>query len=271
MTPDYAHELTVALEAAALASDYLRREYAAFTALASAPSDISTHADKGAQEIILRHLQAVFPADGLLAEEATDALRDHAAGASGRVWVVDPIDGTRGFATKNDQFSVMIGLAVADRAVLGVVAEPVPNSTTYGVVGGRCWVRHGHGEAVECRVSLTDSLAAACLARSFGKPGDQTRGERRLQPRTTMPTHSSGIKMALVARGEADVYVNDHSAFCDWDVCAGQALVEAAGGRVTSFDGTPVGYGPGGPRRTTGLIASNGRIHDAAVAALAGG
>ena len=72
-----------------------------------------------------------------------------------------------------------------------------------------------------------------------------------------------------MARGEADVYVNDHSAYHDWDVCAGQVLVEAAGGTVTGFAGEPVGYGLGGPRRTWGLIASNSLVHAAAVRAMA--
>jgi 3'(2'), 5'-bisphosphate nucleotidase len=267
--PDLARELDAALAAARLASDYLRREYAAFTPVPDAPPDISTHADKGAQELILRHLHAAFPADGLLAEEATDTLHISGAGTSGRVWVVDPIDGTRGFAAKNDQFSVMIGLAVNGRAVIGLVAEPVSDRITYGVIGGGCWVWHGSGEAVGCRVSLVPLLEDVCLARSHSKPGRPTLGERLLRPRTTITTHSAGIKLALVARGEADVYVNDHAAYHDWDVCAGHALVEAAGGRVTGFAGQPVGYGPGGPRRTWGLVASNGLVHDAVVQKLA--
>ena len=269
MTTDLARELDAALAAAQIASDYLRREYAAFTRVPDAPADISTHADKGAQELILRNLHAAFPADALLAEEATDALRTSGPGTSGRTWIVDPIDGTRGFASKNDQFSVMIGLAVNGRAVLGVVAEPVIGRETFATLDGGCWQRVGLDAPTRCKVSRVATLADATLARSLGRSDMPTRGERLLKPKSVVTTHSAGIKLALVARGEADVYVNDHSAYRDWDVCAGHALVEAAGGRVTGFDGEPVGYGAGGPRRTWGLVASNGLVHDAVVQKLA--
>jgi 3'(2'), 5'-bisphosphate nucleotidase len=176
---------------------------------------------------------------------------------------VDPIDGTRGFATKNGQFSVMIGLAVAGRAVLGVVAEPVAGRLTYATHDGGCFTEGDR----PARVSGERSPLR--LARSHGRAGKPTLGERLLAPCDTITTHSAGIKLALVARGEADVYVNDHAAFCDWDVCAGHVLVEAAGGRVSGFDGTLIGYGPGGPRRTCGLVASNGRVHDEVVGRLA--
>lgn len=268
MHTDLARELDAALTVARIAADYLRHEYAAFTPVPDAPANISTHADKGSQELILRHLRTTFPTDGLLAEESTETLRTSAAGTSGRVWIVDPIDGTRGFATKNDQFSVMIGLAINGRAVLGVVAEPVPDRITYGIVGVGCFKQEGN-HSVKCEVSRVTELPAACLARSQSKPGKVPLGERLLQPGSTITTHSAGIKLALVAQGAADVYVNDHSAYHDWDVCAGHALVEAAGGCVTGFAGQPVTYGSGGPRRTWGLIASNGRIHDAVVARLA--
>ena len=72
--------------------------------------------------------------------------------------------------------------------------------------------------------------------------------------------YSAGVKLAVVARGEADVYVNDYSGFNDWDVCAGQVLVEEAGGRVSLFDGSNVAYG--GSTVRGGLVASNGKLHD---------
>src|SRR5207253_2761919 len=102
-------ELTAALEAAARAGEYIRREYERFVPIPDAPADISTDIDRGSQEMILKFLQDRFPADGLCAEENT-AMKS--AGTSSRVWVVDPIDGTRGFARKNGEFSVMIGLTV---------------------------------------------------------------------------------------------------------------------------------------------------------------
>src|SRR6516164_1595485 len=97
-------ELEVALEAAHAAGRYLLEEYARFQASADARADISTEADRQSQEIILRSLRTAFPYDALCAEEATPTLQA-AAHTGDRLWVVDPIDGTRGFARKNGEFS----------------------------------------------------------------------------------------------------------------------------------------------------------------------
>src|SRR5262245_28020566 len=116
----YERELAEAATAVHLAGQYVRREYENFIPIPDAPANISTNADRQAQEIILRHLRSTFPHDGLVAEEQTETLND-APNGKDRTWVIDPIDGTRGFAMKNGEFSVMIGLTVAQRPVVGVV------------------------------------------------------------------------------------------------------------------------------------------------------
>src|SRR5262245_7510317 len=101
----FERELQGALTAAKSAGEYVRREYETFEPIPNAPASISTHVDHGAQELILGHLRSAFPDDGLVAEERTPSLEGAPTGAD-RVWVVDPIDGTRGFAMKNGEFSV---------------------------------------------------------------------------------------------------------------------------------------------------------------------
>ena len=259
---DYATELEAALEAAALAGRFIRAEYESFTPIPNAPANISTHVDRGSQELILRFLKERFPADGLCAEEATETRPDAPAGAS-RVWVVDPIDGTRGFAMKNGEFSVMIGLTVDRRPVVGVVLEPVPMRWTYAAAGGGCWTRTGDALAAPCRVTATADPAAATLVLSRSKPNaGQTATVRAVLPARVLETYSAGVKMALVARGEADVYVNTYPNFHDWDICAGHILVEEAGGRVTGFAGEPLTYGGPGYAQRRGMIVSNGAVHD---------
>src|SRR5262245_25455887 len=119
----YDKELAVALEAAAKASEVILRHYAEFQAVADAPASITTQADLAAQEIILQHIHQVFPGDALCAEEATPTLAN-ALREGPRLWVVDPIDGTRGFAKKLGEFSVMIALLDQSQPVVGIVAEP---------------------------------------------------------------------------------------------------------------------------------------------------
>src|SRR5437868_2675402 len=101
----YEQELQAALTAADLAGQTLRTLYAEFQAIPNAPADISTEADRRSQEIILGRLQDAFPKDALCAEEETATLAK-AARTGPRLWIVDPIDGTRGFARKNGEFSV---------------------------------------------------------------------------------------------------------------------------------------------------------------------
>src|SRR5439155_23774477 len=102
----YDRELQVALEAAKLAGRVVLEEYARFQVIPDAPASISTEADHRAQETILSHLRRSFPNDAFCAEETTPTLAN-VARTGDRLWIVDPIDGTRGFARKNGEFSVM--------------------------------------------------------------------------------------------------------------------------------------------------------------------
>jgi 3'(2'), 5'-bisphosphate nucleotidase len=267
----YGSELRAALEGARRAGEHVLGAYAAFEAIPDARADISTEADREAQEIILRHLVGEFPDDGLCAEESTPTLAG-AARSGGRVWVVDPIDGTRGFAQKNGEFSVMVALVEGGRVVVGVVLEPVPGRLTYGVSGGGCWREDGGGKAERCRVSSTAELSEAVLVQSRSRdPRVPTRQAEALRPGRVEETHSAGVKLARVARGEADLYVNHYPNFHDWDICAGHVLVEEAGGTVTTLRGQEVRYGAPGAWQRGGLLASNGVLHAEALGRLGAG
>ena len=239
----------------------IRREYESFEVIPDAPASISTHVDRASQELILGFLRDRFPADGLCAEEATATLAA-ARHTGARVWVVDPIDGTRGFARKTGQFSVMIGLLLDGRPALGVVLEPVPNRVTYAWEGSGCWCKVGDGEPVRCRVSGRAVLAECVLVQSWTKPGRESRPVSAIRPARVVETYSGGVKLATVARGEADVYANTYEAFSDWDICAGHVLVTEAGGRVTDLSGGPIAYQAPDFSQRRGLLATNGLLHD---------
>lgn len=258
---DWAEELAAALDAAARAGELIRREYEAFEVIPDAPASISTHVDKASQELILKYLHERFPADALCAEESTPAL----AGVphhGPRVWVVDPIDGTRGFARKTGQFSVMIGLLVDGQPVVGVVHEPVQHRFTYARAGGGCWVKTGDGEPIRCAVSSRSNPAECVVAQSWSKSGRDKSPLAAIGTPNFIPTYSGGIKLALVARGEADVYPNTYERFFDWDICAGHILVTEAGGRVTDLSGGATTYQAADFSQTRGLLATNGVLHD---------
>jgi len=257
-------ELSAALEAAAQAGALIRNDYVSFVAIPNAPATVTTQTDRNAQEVILKHLQTSFPDDTLCAEETTETLqRGKRSGA--RVWIVDPIDGTRGFAMKNGEFSVMIGLVVDGELAVGVVLEPVYARLTFARRGGGCWTRIGNMEPERCRVATAAKLSESILVQSHSKPGQISNPVQLLKPLRVIETYSAGVKLALVARGEADLYVNTYPNFHDWDICAGHLLVNEAGGAVTALDGDRITYCKPNYEQRGGLLATNGLIHDQAV------
>ena len=257
---DYARELDIARNAAAEAGAYLRAAYQAFAAIPNAPASISTEADRNSQELILKRLVAAFPDDAFCAEEGTPTLQALQRQGS-RLWVIDPIDGTRGFVMKNGEFSVMIGLVENGRVVVGVVHEPAFDRMTYAQFGHGCWVRTGNKLPAACHVTKTAALSDAVLVQSHAKKGESPWPVTALRPKRVVETYSAGVKLAMVARGEVDLYVNTYPNFSDWDICAGDLLVTEAGGQVTEINGSAVRYGTPGNAQRGGLLATNGRLH----------
>jgi 3'(2'), 5'-bisphosphate nucleotidase len=267
----YESELRVALEAVERARLPILDAYDHFQPIPDAKASISLPVDRETQEIVLRSLSSAFPDDAYRAEEQTPALAGLPGAESGRprMWIIDPIDGTRGFAVKNGEFSVMVGLVEGGAVVVGVVLEPVRRRLTYATRGGGCWRRDGDGPAERCRVSATDRLAGATLTVSRSSTGrNRSRHVEALGELRLLPAYSAGVKLAVVARGEADLYLNVYPNFNDWDICAGQVLVEEAGGKVCGLKGQQIVYGPGHGAQRDGLLASNGLVHEAALTAL---
>jgi 3'(2'), 5'-bisphosphate nucleotidase len=256
-------ELEVALGAARIASRHLMQEYDRFQVIPDAPSDISTDADRQSQEIILQAIRQAFPSDALCAEEATSTLHD-AVHTGERVWIVDPIDGTRGFARKNGEFSVMIGFVEKGLIGVGVVAQPAVRKLTYAVRDQGCWRLDGDdAKPTRCQVTATEELRKSTLTQSRSRgPAKRSRWVDALEPVNIVESYSAGIKLALIARGDADIYLNTYEAFHDWDICAGHILVTEAGGQVTGITGQQLEYGLPGAWQKNGLVATNGPLHE---------
>ncbi len=255
-------ELEVAQEAAREAAREIMALYTRFEAIADAPASISTEADRRSQEVILQQVSRAFPDDAFCAEEVTPALATLRRQGP-RLWIIDPIDGSRGFARKNGEFSVMIARVEDGRIALGVVLEPARGRCTWATQGDGCWRQDGDAPPKRCRVSAVGRLSHATVVRSRSeKPKTGPAPER------TVHTYSAGIKLSLVARGEVEWYASTYHHFHTWDLCAGQILVEEAGGRVTDAKGAPVSYRDDGGNLIDGCLASNGLVHAAALASL---
>jgi len=261
MRMEFQKEMEIALQAAGLAGERILGDYESFVPIPDAPVDISTDTDKASQDLILSFLVRTFPDDAFCAEENTPIYTPLRKSGE-RVWVIDPIDGTRGFAQKNGEFSVMIGLLVKGIPVVGVVLEPVARRVTFALRQGGCWSSVDGENPVRCHVRPTGAVDASILIQSHSRdPGKLTRAARLFNPVGIISTHSAGVKLASVARGESDIYVNTYNGCHDWDICAGHILVTEAGGRVTDLSGEPLVYGQANFVQPNGLFGTSGRIH----------
>lgn len=214
-----------------------------------------TRADREADREIQRRVRAAFPADGWLSEETVDSA---ARLGAQRVWVVDPMDGTKEFIDRIPEFCVSIALIEAGRPVVGVVYNPTLDRLFWAVRGAGAWRRDENGNDRRLRMRDTPRLADATVlsSRSETKRGEWTEFRGLFG---TRPMGSIAGKLAYLAAGEADASFT-LTPKNEWDICAGALLVEEAGGRVTTLAGAPVRFNQA-MTLLQGLVASNGVLH----------
>jgi 3'(2'), 5'-bisphosphate nucleotidase len=260
----------VALSIAREAADLILRVYAtAFEVDYKAKDDPVTHADRTANELACERLARAYPGVPVVAEESDP--RAYAGFASAKtVWFVDPLDGTREFVARNGEFAVMLGLAEAGRATVGVIVAPAWGRAFVGIVDEGAWEVATDGSRTPIHVSSRDSLAGASFVVSRSRAPERAKALAASMGARLAESHgSSGLKGVLVATGVYDVYLQVGNSGMRWDACATDALVRAAGGECTQEDGQPFDYGAPDLVNARGLIATNGRLHGAVIEKLA--
>lgn len=226
--------------------------------------DPVTAADKAANIMLVRELTKAFPDDAILSEEAED---DKARLTNDRVWMVDPMDGTKQFIEKLDEFAVMIGLAVKGEPKVGVVYNPATDRMFYAAPGIGAFVEEKL-TTKRLRVSdLTDSTKMiAAMSRSHHSPTvDAIR--QRLGSTGEVRSGSVGLKLGLICEGKAHLYIHNGAKTNQWDTCGPEAILREAGGRITDTSGRPLEYNTNHVRNMNGIIATNGPLHDQVVEA----
>lgn len=255
-------ELDVAIELARKAGADILLHYAEdFAVEYKSRGDPVTQADRDANQIIVEGLHSAFPDDGILAEESggsTDRLSKR------RLWCVDPLDGTREFVDRNGEFVVMIGLAIDGEARLGVVYQPT-NDLLWAGYGDEAFLE-ARGVRTPLRPSkrLAMREATVVASRSHLSKTVQQIADTMGVARVTQ-VGSVGLKMARVASAEADIYISASDQTHEWDACAPEAILRAAGGRVTDTFGDPLRYNKQDTRTPRGMLATNGPLHAAVV------
>ncbi len=198
-----------------------------------------TAADLRAHRLIARELAALTPELPLLSEEAMQAPAAERARWL-RYWLVDPLDGTREFLSRNGEFTVNIALIEAHTPVLGVVHVPVTDTTYQGIPGEGAWRQAGAAPAQRLQVAVPAANPVRVVG-SRSHRGDSLEGFLRRLGRYQLIAVGSSLKLCMVAEGAADVYPRLGST-SEWDTAAAQAVLVAAGGAVVQLDGRPLAY-----------------------------
>jgi 3'(2'), 5'-bisphosphate nucleotidase len=225
--------------------------YAAGTTVShKADSSPVTEADEAGEAVILAALRLLTPDVPIVAEEAVSRGEQPNVGA-GPFWLVDPLDGTKEFISRNGEFTVNIGLIEHGEPVLGVVLAPARGLAWWGAAG----LGASRRENDTVRPIRTRARPAQGVVAVASRSHRDAATEAWLKGEGIEHTVSAGssLKFCLVAEAEADVYPR-FGPTMEWDTAAGDAVLRAAGGRVTTVDGDPFRYVKQG-FRNPGFIA----------------
>jgi len=215
--------------------------------------DLLTEYDLRSEQLIREQLSREFPAHRIIGEENAES------GEGELVWYVDPIDGTTNFAHGHFFFAVSIGLYLGSQGLAGVVHAPALGVTWKASKGAGAF-RNGTPCSVSTRNQLDEAVCATGFPYDRWSNPDNNHAELALflqRARGIRRCGAASVDLCLVADGTYDIYWEQ--GLKAWDMCAGALLVQEAGGRLSTYEGTAA------DPRTGKLIASNGVLHDAAV------
>jgi 3'(2'), 5'-bisphosphate nucleotidase len=268
MPLDFSRELeiarAVAMEAATLVASFKGRPLGVEHKAGGEPVSL---ADLESSALIVRRLAEAFPDDAILSEEVPD---NRSRLEKSRVWMIDPIDGTRDFLRGDPGYVVMLGLCVEGRPMVGAVAQPTSGNVWMGALGTGAWKEHPDGRREPLQVSKTEDTKDVRLVSSKSHRTDYyERFRLALGITDELALGSVGLKVALVAEGSRDLYVYPGGQTKIWDSCGPEAILTAAGGTMTDSDGNAVCYTNLSLHNPRGLVASNGLVHARALEAIA--
>jgi 3'(2'), 5'-bisphosphate nucleotidase len=229
--------IPVAREAGDIEVKYYRQWVAAENKADGSPV---SDADRNAEKLIRKYLAQLAPGIPVVGEEgvSTGDIPDISGGV---YFLVDPLDGTKEFINHTGDFTVNIALMVDHKPVMGVIYAPLSDAL-YVAGGGEAFSVIAGGPETKLAVR---ALPAAGLAVLEGKrPGDAEKTAALLKGRAVEKTldRSSSLKFCAIAAGEADIYPR-LGGTCEWDTAAGEAILRAAGGKISTLDGEPLSYG----------------------------
>ena len=230
-------------------------------------NDPVTEADQEANTLIVKGLMTAFPDDRVVAEESPLPLE---AQTTGRVWYVDPLDGTKEFISRNGEFSIMIGLTLDAKTQLGVVFWPTEDQLFAGITDQEAWMEHqGIRHPLKATQTKSPQALSIVASRSHRSP-HLSAIKQTLNIQEEHPMGSVGLKIGFIAKGGADFYMEPGPYTKAWDACAPEAILRGAGGCFTDIHGNPIQYGTNEFRNLHGIVGSTKDCHERVLKTLAG-
>ncbi len=265
----YGPELALALSLAARAGEIQMDRYERVERIDyKSARDVVTEVDHLSEALILDGIRAAFPGDALLAEETGEHdARDGEAASSGvgRVWVVDPLDGTVNYANGIPVFCVSIALVAEGRSVVGVVRDPTRDESFAATADGPATL-NGRPIRASDKERLSDFVISMSLAGRNAT--SRARGVRKAI-RVPRSMGSAALALAYVANGRFDAFVQQ-GGLSTWDIAAAGLIAERAGATVTDLEGGPW-FQIAAPTKTIGILAAPAGHHADLLGRIAGG
>ena len=230
-------------------------------------SEPVTIADKTSSKIIVEGLAKTFPDDAILSEEEPDDIERRME--KSRVWIIDPLDGTKGFIERKDDFAVQIGLVENGESILGVVYHPVEDILYFATKDGGTYMSRKGGEAIQLEVSEKRDFSTMIIAVSRAHRSNfMTQIIEHFEFKDEFKHGSVGLKVGLLAQKVADIYMHLSPYTKFWDTAAPQIILEEAGGKMTDIFGESIKYDLEDFRNHNGIFSSNGVSHEEAISHL---
>jgi myo-inositol-1(or 4)-monophosphatase len=263
-------DLSFAIALAARAGEILMDRYERLERIDyKSARDVVTEADHLSEALVIESIRERLPGDAILAEESGEhqAVQGEApTSGRGRVWVIDPLDGTVNYANGIPVFCVSIGLVVDGRPSVGVVHDPTRSETFAATADGPAMLLStlgvdGHAIHASEKERLTDFVISMSLS---GRLTAARRREVREAVRIPRSMGSAALALAYVGNGRFDAFLQ-HGGLSAWDVAAAGLIAERAGAVVTAFDGGPW-FDISRPQRSLGVLAAPPAHHAALLA-----
>lgn len=212
-----------------------------------------TEADRAAEAVILDRLKAAYPQVMIVSEEAAAEFGTPES-VPDTFFLVDPLDGTKGFVRGTEAFTVNIGLIHQGRPIAGAVAAPASGLVWYTVGNGAVRRRFHETEEAQIKARQMPESGGHALVSHTLTEEEADRIAQRHGCKTWVGMDSS-VKFCLIAEGRADVYPRPGPT-SEWDTAAAEAVLTAAGGRVLAEGGVPIRYGKADQQfRNLGFLA----------------